>query len=139
MARKAISAQVEVAAVQEALSGTSAGLSAMRGRVLSAAGKGTRQKVNQAIRATTKRRTGELLKAYRYRVKKDAGQVNIYPRKATKASQVFPKAYTLNYGLEGTAHVPRGFVERGEAYAENGEYMAEAEKLVQKELDKYWK
>ena len=138
MAKGFIDLTADTEAVQKALEGTTAGLEAMRKRTLSAAAQGARKKINAAIRATTKKRTGELRKAYRYKVKKDGSQANIYPRKASKASQIFPKAYTLNYGREGTAHAPRGFVEAGERYAEGGQWEADANKLVQKELDKYW-
>ena len=138
MAKGFIAVKPEVEAVQKALSGTATGLTQMQRQVLSIAAKGTRKKIIAGIRATTKRRTGELLKAYRYKVRKDASEANVYPRKASKKSQIFPKVYTLNYGLKGTRYMARGFVERGEQYAEAGEYMQEANKYVQKELDKYW-
>ena len=138
MAKSFISVQAEVEAVQEALSGTSKSLTAIQKRALGTIAAGARKKINAAIRSTTKRRTGELLKAYRYKIRKDASQVNLFPRKSGKKSQIFPKVYTLNYGLEGTRFLARGFIEKGEAYAESGEWEKDVNKYVQNELDKYW-
>lgn len=138
MAKGFISAEMQVSAAAEALEGTAAGLPKIQRKVLQAAAKGTRQKIVAGIRRTTKRRTGELLKAYRYKLRKDGSQVNIFPRKATKDSRIFPKAYTLNYGVPGKGWKARGFVEEGERYAESNEWMAQVDKAVQKELDSYW-
>lgn len=133
-----VSIEADVAAAQAALEGTGKGMAAIRRRALSAAAQGTRRATAAAIRSTTERRTGELLKAYRYKVKKGAREANVFPRKATKDSQIFPKAYALSYGTEKTAHRARGFVQAGRAYAEGGAYKADIERLVQKELDKVW-
>ena len=138
MGKAFIAVNAEVEAVQEALAGTSAGLVQMQRKTLSAIAQGARRKINAAIRLTTKRRTGELLKAYRYKVRKDASQANIFPKKTGKKGNIFAKVYTLNYGKEGTRWRARGFVQKGEAYAEEGGYEAAVNKLVQKELDKYW-
>ena len=138
MAKGFINVTADVEAVQDALSGTSKGLSNVQKRVLGTIAAGARKKINAAIRQTTKRRTGELLKAYRYKVRKDASQANLYPRKQNKKSQIFPKAYTLNYGLSGTKFKARGFIQKGEAYAQGTEWEKDVNKYVQNELDKYW-
>ena len=132
-----ISVTPDIEAVQEALAGTSKGLGQIQKRALGTIAQGVRKRINAAIRASTKRRTGELLKAYRYKTRKDGSQVNVYPKKQGKRN-IFAKVYTLNYGKEGTKWRARGFVQRGEQYAQGSDWEADANKYVQKELDKYW-
>ena len=133
-----ISVTPDVSAVQAALEGTSRSLENIQRRVLGTIAAGARKKINAAIRGSTKRRTGELLKSYRYKLKKDASAASVYPKKASKKSKIFPKVYALNYGIEGTGHRARGFVQRGEQYASGAEYEKDVNKYVQNELDKYW-
>ena len=91
-------------------------------------------------------RTGELRKAYTYKVKKDGSSASVYPKAlASKDRTIFPKAMTLSYGHEGPTKrasnwyiKPRGFVQAGKRFADSGAYMDEVEKMVSKELDKYW-
>jgi hypothetical protein len=91
-------------------------------------------------------RTGELRKAYTYKLKRDGTEANVYPRALTSGDRtIFPKAMTLSYGHNGPTKrfrnwriAPRGFVQRGQQFAENGGYMDEVQKLIDKELEKYW-
>ncbi len=138
MAKSFLSVKAETEAAAEALEGTAAQFPRIKRRVLSLAAQGTRKKINAAIRITTKRRTGELLKAYRYKVHKDGDQVNIFPKGQGTKSRIFPKVYTLNYGSSKTRHKARGFIQQGELYAQSDDWMGAVNKLVQKELDKYW-
>ena len=138
MASKAfINVTPDIEAVQEALAGTNRSMENIRKRALGTIAAGTKRRINQAIRQTTKRRTGELLKSYGYKVKGGGSQVNVFPKKQGKKN-IFAKVYTLNYGKEGTGRKPRGFVQRGELYAQGTDWEADANKYVQKELDKYW-
>ena len=120
-----ISVEADIAEAQEALSGTSKSLAAI---------------VKGGIRQTLKSRTGELLKAFRYKVHKN-GVANVYPN-GESGSAIFPKAYVLNYGYTGPTkraiNKPHSFVQVGELYAASGSYMQDVRKMIDKELEKYW-
>ena len=142
-----IVAEVDVSAVQEALSETTKSLKAIQRDTLRVVAKATAKTVRSAIISSDLHvRTGELRKAYTYKLKKDGTEANVFPRALTsKDRTIFPKAMTLSYGHEGPTKraknwriVPRGFVQRGQQYAESGSYMDEVQKLIDKELDKYW-
>ena len=154
-----ISIEADVKEAQEALSGTSKSLKSIERKVLSVAARGTVKTIKGAIRSTTTRRTGELLKAYRYKVKRD-GSASIFPKGSDGSTLIWAKASVLSYGAtirprkgRGWLQVggdgyyarprevtiaPRGFVQAGERYAESGGYMTEVQKVVDKELSKYW-
>ena len=138
MAKQFINVKPDIEAVQDALAGTAAGLENIRKRTLGTIASGAKRRISQAIRLTTKKRSGELLKAYRYKVKKDGSAASLFPRGQGKSSRIFPKVYTLNYGKEGTKWAARGFVQRGELFVQGAEYEKDVNKYVQKELDKYW-
>ena len=142
-----IQTQVDIEEVEKALAGTSKSLKAIRKSVLRIAAKETAKRVKAAISASDlHRRTGELLKAYVYKVKKDGSEANVFPKALTgNGRTIFPKAMTLSYGHDGPTkraaswHIaPRGFVQSGQQYAESGAYMTEVQKMVDKELEKYW-
>ena len=142
-----IVAEVDVSAVQEALSETTKSLKAIQRDTLRVVAKATAKTVRSAIISSDLHvRTGELRKAYTYKLKRDGTEANVFPRALTsKDRTIFPKAMTLSYGHEGPTKraknwriVPRGFVQRGQQYAESGSYMDEVQKLIDKELDKYW-
>ena len=130
-----IRTQVDIENVEKALIGTSKNLKAVGKSVLRIAAK-----------ETSKRVTGELAKAYVYKVKRDGSEANVFPKALTgKDKTIFPKAMTLSYGHDGPTkraaswHIaPRGFVQSGQQYAESGAYMTEVQKMVDKELEKYW-
>ena len=139
--------EVDVSAVQDALSETSKSLKSIQRSTLRVVARATAKTVRAAIISSDLHvRTGELRKAYTYKLKRDGSEANVYPRALTNGDRtIFPKAMTLSYGHEGPTKrfrnwriVPRGFVQRGQQYAENGDYMPEVQKLIDKELEKYW-
>lgn len=142
-----IVSEVDVSAVQDALSETSKSLKAIQRDTLRVVARATAKTVRAAIISSDLHvRTGELRKAYTYKLKRDGSEANVYPRALTSGDRtIFPKAMTLSYGHQGPTKrarnwriVPRGFVQRGQQYAENGGYMDEVQKLIDKELEKYW-
>lgn len=142
-----IVSEVDVSAVQDALSETSKSLKAIQRDTLRVVARATAKTVRAAIISSDLHvRTGELRKAYTYKLKRDGSEANVYPRALTSGDRtIFPKAMTLSYGHQGPTKrfrnwriAPRGFVQRGQQYAENGDYMDEVQKLIDKELDKYW-
>ena len=142
-----LATEVDVSAVQDALSETSKSLKSIQRQTLRVVAKATAKTIRAAIITSDLHvRTGELRKAYTYKLKRDGSEANVYPRALTSGDRtIFPKAMTLSYGHEGPTKraknwriVPRGFVQRGQQYAENGDYMDEVQKLIDKELEKYW-
>ena len=142
-----IVSEVDVSAVQDALSETSKSLKAIQRDTLRVVARATAKTVRAAIISSDLHvRTGELRKAYTYKLKRDGSEANVYPRALTNGDRtIFPKAMTLSYGHQGPTKrfrnwriAPRGFVQRGQQYAENGDYMDEVQKLIDKELEKYW-
>ncbi len=139
--------QTDISEVQDALAGTSKSLKSIQKSVLRIAAKGTANAVKAAIRTSDlNRRTGELQKAYTYKVKKDGSEANVFPKALNLHDRtIFPKAMTLSYGHSGPTKrakawfiAPRNFVQAGDQYAESGKYMDEVQKYIDKELDKYW-
>ena len=142
-----LATEVDVSAVQDALSETSKSLKSIQRSTLRVVARATAKTVRAAIISSDLHvRTGELRKAYTYKLKRDGSEANVYPRALTNGDRtIFPKAMTLSYGHQGPTKraknwriVPRGFVQRGQQYAENGDYMDEVQKLIDKELEKYW-
>ena len=139
--------QTDISEVQDALSGTSKSLKSIQKATLRIAAKGTANAVKAAIRTSDlQRRTGELQKAYTYKVKKNGDEANVFPKALNgKDRTIFPKAMTLSYGHQGPTKrakswfiAPRNFVQAGEQYAEKGQYMDDVQKYIDKELEKYW-
>ncbi len=142
-----LATEVDVSAVQDALSETSKSLKSIQRSTLRIVARATAKTVRAAIITSDLHvRTGELRKAYTYKLKRDGTEANVYPRALTSGDRtIFPKAMTLSYGHNGPTKrfrnwriAPRGFVQRGQQYAENGGYMDEVQKLIDKELEKYW-
>ena len=142
-----LATEVDVLAVQNALSETSKSLKSIQRSTLRVVARATAKTVRAAIISSDLHvRTGELRKAYTYKLKRDGSEANVYPRALTNGDRtIFPKAMTLSYGHNGPTKrfrnwriAPRGFVQRGQQYAENGDYMDEVQKLIDKELEKYW-
>ena len=142
-----LATEVDVSAVQDALSETSKSLKSIQRSTLRIVARATANTVRAAIISSDLHvRTGELRKAYTYKLKRDGTEANVYPRALTSGDRtIFPKAMTLSYGHNGPTKrfrnwriAPRGFVQRGQQYAENGDYMDEVQKLIDKELEKYW-
>ena len=139
--------RIDVTEVQEALSETTKSLKSIQRSTLRVVARATAKTVRAAIISSDLHvRTGELRKAYTYKLKRDGSEANVYPRALTNGDRtIFPKAMTLSYGHQGPTKrfrnwriAPRGFVQRGQQYAENGDYMDEVQKLIDKELEKYW-
>ena len=142
-----LATEVDVSAVQDALSETSKSLKSIQRSTLRIVARATAKTVRAAIISSDLHvRTGELRKAYTYKLKRDGSEANVYPRALTNGDRtIFPKAMTLSYGHQGPTKrfrnwriAPLGFVQRGQQFAENGGYMDEVQKLIDKELDKYW-
>lgn len=142
-----LATEVDVSAVQDALSETSKSLKSIQRSTLRVVARATAKTVRAAIISSDLHvRTGELRKAYTYKLKRDGTEANVYPRALTNGDRtIFPKAMTLSYGHNGPTKrfrnwriTPRGFVQRGQQYAENGGYMDEVQKFIDKELEKYW-
>lgn len=139
--------QTDISEVQKALAGTSKSLKSIQKATLRIAAKGTANTVKAVIRSSDlQKRTGELQKAYTYKVKKNGVEANVFPKAlAVKDRTIFPKAMTLSYGHSGTTKrakawfiAPRNFVQAGEQYAESGKFMDDVQKYIDKELEKYW-
>lgn len=139
--------QTDISEVQNALAGTSKSLKSIQKATLRIAAKGTANTIKAAIRSSDlQKRTGELQKAYTYKVKKSGDEANVFPKAfAGKDLTIFPKAMTLSYGHQGATKrakawfiAPRNFVQTGEQYAESGKYMDDVQKYIDKELEKYW-
>jgi hypothetical protein len=142
-----LATEVDVSAVQDALSETSKSLKSIQRSTLRIVARATAKTVRAAIITSDLHvRTGELRKAYTYKLKRDGTEANVYPRALISGDRtIFPKAMTLSYGHNGPTKrfrnwriAPRGFVQRGQQFAENGGYMDEVQKLIDKELEKYW-
>lgn len=147
MTGQLVATEVDVSAVQDALSETTKSLKSISKETLRVVAKATAKTVRAAIISSDLHvRTGELRKAYTYKVKRDGSEANVYPRALTNGDRtIFPKAMTLSYGHNGPTKrardwriAPRGFVQRGQQFAENGGYMDEVQALIDKELEKYW-
>ena len=147
MTGQLVATEVDVSAVQDALSETTKSLKSISKATLRVVAKATAKTVRAAIISSDLHvRTGELRKAYTYKVKRDGSEANVYPRALTNGDRtIFPKAMTLSYGHNGPTKrardwriSPRGFVQRGQQFAENGGYMDEVQELIDKELEKYW-
>lgn len=134
-----LSVQADVSRAQAALSGTSKSLVTISRKTMGIIGKGVANKIRGEIKALTNKRTGELLKAYRYKVKRDGSEVNVFPKALNGEKSIFPKVMALSYGTKDGRLKALGFVQAGDRYAESGDYAAELDKMIQKELDKYWK
>lgn len=132
------SVETDVQGAQKALEGTKKSLKSVQSGVLRIVARGTVKAIKSGIRTSgIQKRTGELLKCYGYKVKKNGSEVNIFP-KGKGGSRIFPKVYVLNYGLPGTGHRPYSFIEKGQKYAEGNSYKNEINNYIQKELEKYW-
>lgn len=138
-----INVECQIQEVQKALEGTNKSLKTISKKTLSVIGKGALKALKGGIQNTLNRRTGALLKAYVYKGNKSgtSGNVRIDP-KIPNGDDMFRKVYVLNYGYTGEVHrawnKPHSFVQCADDYIQNGSYGAEIDKMVQKELDKYW-
>lgn len=138
--------KVDVEEVQNALSVTNKSLKSIKRSTLLIAAKSTAKQVKALIAASDlQTRTGELKRAYTYRVKKDVSSAVVYPKAISGKNTIYPKAMTLSYGHDGptvrASHWtirPRGFVQGGEKYAAEESYLPAIQKMIDKELEKFW-
>lgn len=137
--------EVDIKEVQTALAGTSKSIISIQKQALGIIAKGAVSQLKAYIKLSVHSRTGELAKAYRYKVKKDASQANVYPKAMHSDSTIFPKAMTLSYGHTGPTKTAKnwnvkalGFVQKAKAWVDSGAYDNELQKMVDKTLDKYW-
>lgn len=140
-----ISIEADIAGAQEALAGTNKSLKSIQKQAVGIVAKGAVKQIKAVITSTTQRRTGELSKAYRYKVKKDGSEANVYPKALNSKNTIFPKAMTLSYGHSGETKRSKnwniralGFVQSGKAWIESGSYMNDIENMIDKQLQKYW-
>lgn len=132
-----ISIESNIKEVQKSLEQTGKSLKTIQKGVLRIVGKGTVKAIKEDIKLKTTKRTGELLKAYTYKLNRK-GEMKVQLNYKKNGDKIFPKVYTLNYGKEGKNWQPRYFVQTGMRYAENGNYNKEIENYIEKELTKYW-
>ena len=123
----------------DALENTGKSLKSIQGLVLRTIAKNAVKVVKAAIRSSTNRRTGALLKAYGYSVRKDKSSVSVYPKYNVDENRTnFIKSAVLSWGRPERNIAPKGFVQAGISYVNGGSYGDEGDKAGQKELDKYW-
>lgn len=134
----------DVSEVQEALSGTTKSLKSIARQTVGIISRTTVKQIKAVIKDGTHKRTGELLKAYRYKVHKD-GTANIYPRAINSGNKIWPKCSVQSYGHSGPTKRARSFtikavkfVEAGNKWIQDQKYIPEINKMIDKTLDKYW-
>lgn len=127
--------------VQEALKGTRLSMKTIGKKTFRVIGQGVRQAINKSIRQTTTKRTGALLKAYKYYPTSAGGIVRV-DKNIPNGDDMFRKIYALNYGYSGPVgrarNRPHSFIERGEEYLASGQWVGKLDKMVEKEIKKYW-
>lgn len=143
---EAVSVEVEILKAQNALAETNKSLKSITKQTLGIIGKGTVKTIKSAIRSSDlQQRTGELARAYKYKVKKDAMEANVFPMASDSKNTIFPKAMTLSYGHEGPTKrckswniKGRGFVQAGKTWVNAGLYDEDVQKMIDKQLKKFW-
>lgn len=156
--------QLDTKGVVQSLTQTGKGIKSIQKQTVGIIAKGYVKEIKRQITATgIKKRTGELGKAYRYKVKGDTA--TIYPASQANGKQakslIVAKTGSLNYGT--TINVRKGrkflqvnggkyfarpkrvsirgrdFLGRAEnLYINNERYTQDVEKMVEKQLKKYW-
>lgn len=140
-----ISIEADVSEVVEALSGTAQGLTSIKRQAVGIVARGTVKQIKAFISSNAGRITGELAKAYRYKVHKDGSQANVFPKAIHSGNKIVPKVVVQSYGHSGPTKKDRnwdvkaiGFIQAGKAWVESGSYMSDVEKMVDTQLEKYW-
>jgi len=142
MASDFINISVDVENAQKALSGTYKSLKSIQKSVLRVVAKSSLNAVKSALRSSDLdlAHSGELKSAYRYKIKKDGSEANLFPV-GKNGKNIFSKAQALSFGRgANTKHgslIGRGFVQAGQANAES-DHSKEIQALIEKELEKYW-
>lgn len=132
---------VKTEEVQKALAGTRLSMKSIGRKTFSVIGRGVVKAINTAMKATLHKRTGALFKAYKQYPTKSGCIVRVN-KHIKNGADMFKKIYVLNYGYSGPvgrAHnKPHSFIQAGEAYKDSGKWAGELDKMVDKELRKYW-
>ena len=166
MAKSFISVEADISEVEKALSGTKKSLKTIRRQTLGIMAKGTAKTIKSAI-AQSMPQAKTLKKAYSYKVKKDGSSASVYPRNVGEAKNknwVVGLSVVHNYGatvrakerkgknsgylvfqtkdgwrkMKSVTLPARGFIEKGESYAQSASYTSDINAMIQKELAKYW-
>lgn len=140
-----LSIEADISEAQKALAGTNKSLKSIKRQTVGIVARGAVKQIKAVINATTQKQSGELAKAYRYKVKRDGSEANVYPKALKSNNTIFPKAMTLSYGHSGPTKRAAnwniralGFVQSGKAWIASGSYMDDIENMVDKQLQKYW-
>lgn len=143
--QQVLNIEADVSGAQEALEATNKSLTSIQKQTVGIVARGAVKQIKAVINATTQKHTGELSKAYRYKVKRDGSEANVYPKALKSNNTIFPKAMTLSYGHSGPTKRSAnwniralGFVQSGKAWIASGSYMDDIENMVDKQLQKYW-
>lgn len=163
-----VSAVVDTQPVVNALSQTAKSVPAIIKQMMTVIGKGSAKATNDMLKATTRGRKGiighryeyDITKAYTY--KADQHGVRVYPKavdKARKNDLTVAVMSTLNYGAEIKAvkskylgisggdyyarvkavRIPgKRFVDAGMRYRDSDRYEHDLDKVIEKELKKFW-
>lgn len=158
-----IDIKIDTKGVEQALSETTKGVKSIQKQTVGIIAKGYVKEIKRQITATgLKKKTGELYKAYRYKVKGDTAK--IFPKAQSSGknanSLIMAKVGTLNYGNSISVRKGRKFLQisgnyfarpkkvsiRGrdflgraeQVYIQGGRYNADVENMVAKQLKKYW-
>lgn len=159
---------VDAEPVINALKQTAKSVPSITKQMMTVIGKGSAKATNDMLKATTRGRKGfighrwpyDVTRAYTY--KATSGGVSVYPKKVdkTRANDLtVPVMATLNYGAEIKAvkakylgisgdgyharvkavRVPgKYFVEAGKRYRDSDKYERDLDKIIEKELKKFW-
>lgn len=137
-----INVEADVEEVQKALEKTSKSVKSIGTSALRVIARGSVSVIKGAIKSSgLQKRSGELLKCYGYKVSKNGKTVNVYPKALNGESTIFPKVGALSYGTDKrpNRHLKAfGFVQAGIRAAQSGAYQDEMQKMIDKELRKYW-
>lgn len=137
--------EAEVAEVQKALAGTNKSFTSIQKQALGILARNTVAKMKPFIASSLlhpEKSTGELQKAFGFRVKKDGSEANIYPM-GKAGSKIFPKAMVQNYGYDKSdtkwkIKKPKAFIQFGENLLASKAFDEQLSQMVDKNLKKYW-
>lgn len=158
----------DINAVADALKQTSKQMPQITNSVMRIIGKGASKEVNRTLKGVIKGRKGKIGRGYDYQVwnsytygKPRGGHVAVFPKPMQNSRGLeVAVMQTLNAGATITPrrghkylHIKgdgfyalsksiriegKHFVERGENYAEHGDYQIDIDKMIDKELKKFW-
>lgn len=136
--------KVDTKPVEQALAGTTKSLPSIARQTVGIIARGGVKQIKAIIKPH--RDTGEMYKAYRYKVKKN-GTATIFPHAINEktGAKIFPKCSVQSYGHMGPTRRAKSFrikalrfMQTADQWIEQGAYMPEVEKMIDKTLAKYW-